>query len=72
MSGLRVAFIALMSTMTLAGCGAADDDTAVAVEAPGVAAPAMSIDESRLPNVVIVLADDLGIGDTGIYGSQVI
>jgi len=62
--------------MTLASCGTADDDTATAVDAPAFEAPAVPVDASgkggRPPNVVVVLADDLGIGDTGTYSSQVI
>ena len=27
---------------------------------------------SRQPNIVFIFADDLGIGDTGVYGSTII
>jgi arylsulfatase A-like enzyme len=50
--------------------------TAAAVGAthPSVAAarPLASAPAHRAPNVIVILADDLGYGDTGVYGSKVI
>ncbi len=34
--------------------------------------PARAAETSRRPNVIVILADDLGYGDTSAYGSQII
>ncbi|MDA1076526.1 MAG: sulfatase-like hydrolase/transferase, partial [Proteobacteria bacterium] len=51
--------------LTLTSCGAQEDevaDTSAGVEPTVYAAP----------NIVLIVADDLGIGDTGVFGSKVI
>lgn len=46
--------------------------TLVLVAALGCAADPATEQASRPPNVVFILADDLGYGDLGLYGSQII
>ena len=45
---------------------------AILVAALGCAADPATEQASRPPNVVFILADDLGYGDVGIYGSEII
>lgn len=59
--------ILLLFTLSLAACDAADprvDDAAIVEGATSVAA--------QPPNIVFIFADDLGIADTSVYGSEVI
>ena len=64
--------VLLFFTLSLAACDAADpqvddaaiDDAAIVEGATSVAA--------QPPNIVFIFADDLGIADTSVYGSEVI
>lgn len=44
---------------------------ALALASTGVALPATA-GTSKPPNVIVILADDLGYGDTGVYGSKIV
>ncbi len=54
----------------LVACGT--EDPAKSSAATATAGTAASDSIARPPNVVFVFADDLGIGDTSVYGSEVI
>ncbi len=40
--------------------------------AASLTAPAYAAAQPRPPNVIVILADDLGYGDTGVYGSKIV
>ena len=55
----------MKSIVTVAMAGAAL--LTVAASAPPAAAQ-----KPARPNVIVILADDLGYGDTGVYGSKIV
>lgn len=61
---MRKRFMVVL-VLAAAGCTSARPPAADRVASPEAA-------RARQPNVIVILADDLGYGDTGVYGSTVI
>src|SRR6185312_16241318 len=64
LGGLAAAGVAV-SALAMSGVLAGPTD---AKPAPAASRPAAA----QRPNVIVILADDLGYGDTGVYGSKTI
>ncbi|MER5179527.1 sulfatase-like hydrolase/transferase [Streptomyces sp. NPDC002896] len=67
---------ATLGLATLAGCSSDGTDTGTGGESgtgpgPASAKPAVARREGR-PNLVVILADDLGYGEVGAYGQKII
>ncbi len=67
---MRITRIVLLLIATmLVACGAPGEDAEGVVE---VAAVESATVVTHPPNIVFIFADDLGIGDTSVYGSEII
>ncbi len=59
------------AALFLAGCSEPPTATNDAAE-PAASGPAAAAAAEGAPNIVLIFADDLGIGDVGVYGGEVI
>ncbi len=71
MSGARLTRRGFLKTVGLATAALAGPNWALCADAPGRKPPASAGDPEGRPDIVVIMADDMGYSDIGCYGGEI-
>ncbi len=71
LAGVIACFKTFAITLLLSACGPVDNERPPLAVSPPTAGTAVSSATGQRPNILLIVADDVGFADLGVYGSEI-